>query len=138
MSANAAAADLYFVLAPQMSDRVLSCLGDPTDVAGLMGQASTSGGSLKFLIDNARTQDAGSARDAACFANDPNPDLQEGLGALEFCLRSTSTHFGGANPFVSPGVWDACHGTGPPRGLGCGRKPGEFAGEPPLCQFAAQ
>ena len=98
MSANAAAADLYFVLAPQMSDRVLSCLGDPTDVAGLIGQASTSGGSLKFLIDNARMQDAGSACDAACFANDPNPDLQEGLGELEFCLRSTSTHFSGGKP----------------------------------------
>jgi hypothetical protein len=57
--------------------------------------ASTSGGSLKFLIDNARMRDAGSACDAACFANDPNPDLQEGLGELEFCLRSTSTDFGG-------------------------------------------
>jgi len=47
-----------FVLLPQMSDRVLSCLVDPTDIAGLMGQATTSAGSLKFLIDNARMADA--------------------------------------------------------------------------------
>src|SRR5262249_932002 len=72
-----------FVLPPQMSDRVLSCLVDPTDVAGLMGQASTSGGSLKFMIDNVRMVDAGWACDASCFSNNPMPDLQDGLGTLE-------------------------------------------------------
>jgi hypothetical protein len=38
MSANAAAADLYSVLAPQMSDRVLSCLGDPSFDVGRLPQ----------------------------------------------------------------------------------------------------
>ena len=72
-----------FFLPPQMSDRVLSCLADPTDVAGLMGQETASGGSLKFLIDNQRMQDAAWACEAACFANNPQPDLQDGLGELE-------------------------------------------------------
>jgi HK97 family phage major capsid protein len=72
-----------FILAPQMSDRILSCLCDPTDVAGLMGQESCSGGSLKFLIDNQRMADAAWACEAGCFANNPQPDLQDGLGELE-------------------------------------------------------
>jgi len=72
-----------FIMPPQLSDRVLSCLVDPTDVAGLMGQATTSGASLKFLIDNVRMQDAAWACDVSCFANNPQPDLSEGLGELE-------------------------------------------------------
>ena len=71
-----------FVLPPQLSNRVLSCLTDYGDVASLMGQESTGGGSLKFLIDNVR-MGAGWACEASCFANNPQPDLQEGLGELE-------------------------------------------------------
>jgi HK97 family phage major capsid protein len=72
-----------FVLPPQMSDRVLSCLVDPTDVSGLMGQETTARDSLKFLIDSVRMADASWACDASCFANNPQPDLQDGLGELE-------------------------------------------------------
>jgi HK97 family phage major capsid protein len=71
-----------FILAPEMSNRVLSCLVDPSDVAGLMGQETTTSGSLKFLIDNVR-MGAAFACEATCFANNPQPDLQEGLGELE-------------------------------------------------------
>src|SRR5215831_5788107 len=78
-----------FFLPPQMSDRVLSCIMDPTDVAGLMGQETASGGSLKFLIDNQRMQDAAWACEAACFANNPAPDLQDGLGELATGFRNT-------------------------------------------------
>ena len=72
-----------FVLAPQWSDRILSCLVDPTDVAGLMGQATTSVGSLKFFIDNQRMRVGAWACEASCFSNNPQPDLQDGLGELE-------------------------------------------------------
>jgi HK97 family phage major capsid protein len=71
-----------FVLPPQMSDRVLSCLVDPSDISGLMGQETTSGGSLKFLIDSAR-MGAGWGCDASCFANQAAPDLSDMLGELE-------------------------------------------------------
>jgi HK97 family phage major capsid protein len=72
-----------FILAPEMSNRILSCLVDPSDVAGLMGQSRTSHGSLKFLIDNSRMGAAGWACEVNCFPNNPMPDLQEGLGELE-------------------------------------------------------
>jgi HK97 family phage major capsid protein len=58
-------------------------LVDPSDIAGLMGQAATSTGSLRFLIDSVRIDAAGWACDASCFANNPMPDLQEGLGEME-------------------------------------------------------
>lgn len=77
-----------FVLPAQMSSRVLSCLTDQTDLAGLMGQEQTSGGSLKFMIDNVRMQDAAWACDASCFANNPQSDLAEGLGELEIKAES--------------------------------------------------
>jgi len=48
-----------------------------------MGQATTSSGSLKFLLDNARINVAGWACEASCFANNPQPDLQQGLGEIE-------------------------------------------------------
>src|SRR5215471_16676511 len=72
-----------YILAPQWSDRVLSCLADPTDVSGLMGQATTSVGSLKFFIDNQRMRVGAWACEASCFSNNPQPDLQDGLGELE-------------------------------------------------------
>jgi HK97 family phage major capsid protein len=72
-----------FVLPAQISNRVLSCLADETDLAGLMGQETTSGGALKFPIDHAQMADAAWACEASCFANNPMPDLQDGLGELE-------------------------------------------------------
>jgi HK97 family phage major capsid protein len=72
-----------FILAPEMSDTVLSCLVDPTDIAGVMNNVNISAPSIKFLIDNARMIDSAWACEASCFANNPQPDLQEGLGELE-------------------------------------------------------
>jgi len=72
-----------FLLAPEMSSRVLSCLENQTDVASLMGSVTTSAGSIKFLVDNVRLDIAAWACQTACFANNPNPDLAEGLGEAE-------------------------------------------------------
>src|SRR5215831_16884565 len=46
-------------------------------------QATTSSGSLKFLIDNVHVDVAGWACETSCFSNNPQPDLQAGLGELE-------------------------------------------------------
>jgi hypothetical protein len=43
-----------FMMAPEMSNQVLSCLVDPSDLSGLVSQVNISAGSIKFLIDNAR------------------------------------------------------------------------------------
>jgi HK97 family phage major capsid protein len=43
-----------FMMAPEMSNQVLSCLVDPSDLSGLVNQVTISAGSIKFLIDNAR------------------------------------------------------------------------------------
>src|SRR5262245_8838857 len=72
-----------FILAPEMSNTVLSCLVDDTDLTGLVNNVATSAGSIKFLIDNVRMADAAWACEASCFANNPQPDLAEGLGELE-------------------------------------------------------
>jgi HK97 family phage major capsid protein len=72
-----------FLLPPERSNIVLSCLVDPTDLSGLFNHVQISAGSVKFFIDNARMGVGGWACDSACFANNPNPDLQEGLGELE-------------------------------------------------------
>src|SRR5262249_41643040 len=72
-----------FILPPQMSSTVLSCIADPTDLGGIMGHEITSGGSLKFLIDNARMQDSAWQCETNCFANSPQQDLAEGLAELE-------------------------------------------------------
>ena len=67
-----------FILAPQISNQILSCLVDETDITGLVNNVQISGPSIKFLIDNVRMQTAAWACQAACFANNPVPDLQEG------------------------------------------------------------
>lgn len=72
-----------FLLAPEMSSQVLSCLVDPTDISGLVNRVAISSGSVRFLIDNVRMRIAGWACDASCFANNPQPDLAAGLGTLE-------------------------------------------------------
>jgi HK97 family phage major capsid protein len=61
------------ILAPQISDQVLSCLVDPSDVTGIVNNVTISGGSIKFLIDNVRMGDAAWACEASCFANNPQP-----------------------------------------------------------------
>lgn len=72
-----------FVLTPQMTNRVIRCIVDPTDLGGLMDSMTTSSPSVRFLIDNARMGLGAWACEASCFANNPAPDLQEGLGELE-------------------------------------------------------
>ena len=72
-----------FILAPEMSNRVLSCLTDETDVAGLMANVTISGPSIKFLLDNVLIDYAAWACETSCFANNPQPNLMEGLGQLE-------------------------------------------------------
>jgi len=72
-----------FIMPPEMSNRVVSCVVDPTDLAGLMSSMNISSPSVKFLIDNQRMAVAGWACEASCFHNNPQPDLQDGLGEME-------------------------------------------------------
>jgi HK97 family phage major capsid protein len=72
-----------FLLPPEMSNRVLSCLVSPTDVSGMVDRVQISAGSVRFLIDNVRMRLGAWACQTACFANNPVADLPEGLGELE-------------------------------------------------------
>jgi HK97 family phage major capsid protein len=72
-----------FILAPEMSSRILSCLVDQTDVAGIMANMTIAGPSVKFLIDNVELDNAAWACETQCFANNPQAHLTEGLGELE-------------------------------------------------------
>jgi len=80
-----------FILPPEMSSRVLSCLEDITDVAGLMQNITISGPSIKFMVDDARLMEAAWACQTDCFANNPAGDLTRGLGELE--LRPETLRF---------------------------------------------
>lgn len=71
-----------FILAPEMSSTVLSCLIDQTDVTGLMSNMAISGPSVKFLVDNVLLDIAAWACDTSCFANNPGTHFS-GLGELE-------------------------------------------------------
>jgi HK97 family phage major capsid protein len=72
-----------FIVQPEMSNKVLSCLTDPTDLSGLVGSVAISSASIKFLVDHVRLQNAGWACDASCAANSPAANFTEGLGELE-------------------------------------------------------
>jgi HK97 family phage major capsid protein len=72
-----------FALSPVQATRTLSCLVDPSDLSGLVDNQAISGSSLKFLIDNARMTIGGWACEAGCFANNPVPELSEGLGEMD-------------------------------------------------------
>jgi HK97 family phage major capsid protein len=71
------------LLPPERMAEVLSCIVYPSDLSGLMGRVSISGPSALFLIDNPRMGLGAWACEASCFANNPQPDLAEGLGQLE-------------------------------------------------------
>jgi HK97 family phage major capsid protein len=43
-----------FLLPPERSSIVLSCLVDPSNLSGLVNHVAISGGSVRFLIDNGR------------------------------------------------------------------------------------
>jgi HK97 family phage major capsid protein len=72
-----------FLLAPEMSNQVLRCIVDPTDVSGLVNRVNSSAPSIRFPIDNARMLIGGWACEASCFANNPQPDLAEGSASLK-------------------------------------------------------
>jgi hypothetical protein len=79
-----------FILSPQMSDRVLSCLVEPFNLAGLMHNENISAGSLNLLIDNATMDEAAWACQVECFANNPQSQLAAVLGEMEIKAESVS------------------------------------------------
>jgi HK97 family phage major capsid protein len=72
-----------FLLAPEMSQTILSCLSEATDIASLMNNITISGPSIKFMVDNEVWDVAAWACDSSCFANNPTQQLGAGLGELE-------------------------------------------------------
>jgi HK97 family phage major capsid protein len=72
-----------FMLPPEMSSQVLSCLVYPSDIAGMVNNITTSSSSVRFLVDNVILDQAAWACEANCFANNPQQHLNEGLGELE-------------------------------------------------------
>jgi HK97 family phage major capsid protein len=72
-----------FILPPEISNKILSCLVYPTDVSGLCGNLTVSGPSIKFLVDNVLLDTAAWACETTCFANNPQTHLTDGLGELE-------------------------------------------------------
>jgi HK97 family phage major capsid protein len=72
-----------FILQPEMSDKILSCLADITDLSGLVTNMTISAGSIRFMVDNVRIMSAGWACDTTCFANNPPGNFTEGLGEVE-------------------------------------------------------
>src|SRR5262245_778990 len=72
-----------YILAPEMSQTILSCLEDPGDITGLMNNINISGPSIKFMVDNEVWDVAAWACDSSCFANNPTQQIGSGLGELE-------------------------------------------------------
>ena len=77
-----------FMLAPEMSATILSCLEEPSDIAGLMANVPISAGSIKFLVDNEVWDQAAWACESQCFANSPAQQVGEGLGETEIPAHS--------------------------------------------------
>jgi HK97 family phage major capsid protein len=73
-----------FILIPEMSSQILSCLVDITDVTGQVRNVTISGPSIKFMVDNVRLDTAAWACETTCFANNPAGNFTEGLGEIEF------------------------------------------------------
>lgn len=73
-----------FILPPEWSSRILSCLENKTDVAALMSNISISGPSLKMFADNALLDEAKWACDVDCWSAQRVKDLAAGLSELEF------------------------------------------------------
>jgi HK97 family phage major capsid protein len=69
-----------WVVPPQVSSRILSCLTDETDFLSLLGQETISAGSVQFPIDNSELQGTGWACDLDCggsAATIPPPSMME-------------------------------------------------------------
>jgi HK97 family phage major capsid protein len=71
-----------FILAPEMSNQILSCLVIPTDITGHMNNITISGPAIKFMVDNEQWDAAAWACDSSCFANSPQ-QVGSGLGEME-------------------------------------------------------
>jgi HK97 family phage major capsid protein len=72
-----------FLLPPEMSNTILSCLVLATNVAALMQNVQISGASIKFMVDNEFIDAAAWACDSSCFANNPTSQIGSGLGEIE-------------------------------------------------------
>jgi HK97 family phage major capsid protein len=72
-----------FILAPEMSNEILSCLEDITDIAGIMRNITISGPSIRFMVDNELFDVAAWACDSSCFANNPSAQIGQGIGEVE-------------------------------------------------------
>ena len=70
------------LLPPERMSQALSCIVYPSSLANLFDQINISGPAAEFLIDNPRMGLGSWACEASCFANNPAPDLAEGLGTL--------------------------------------------------------
>ena len=78
-----------FILAPEMSNEILSCLVDITDITGLMRNMTISGPSIKFMVDNEVWDVAAWACESSCFANNPTQQIGSGIGEVEFKPESS-------------------------------------------------
>jgi HK97 family phage major capsid protein len=72
-----------FILPPEMSGRILSCLEDVTDVSGLMQNLTISGSGIKFLRDDSELDAAAWACDTDCFSASHVANVTAGLSELE-------------------------------------------------------
>jgi HK97 family phage major capsid protein len=63
-----------WVVPPQVSTRILSCLTDPTDVLSMFSHEAISAGSIQYPIDNVEMENVGWACEFECFG--PQANLQ--------------------------------------------------------------
>jgi HK97 family phage major capsid protein len=72
-----------YLLPPEWSAQILSCLESKTDLTGLVNNIPISGSSLKMFVDNADLDEAMWACDSDCFGAARVKDIAEGLGEIE-------------------------------------------------------
>jgi HK97 family phage major capsid protein len=72
-----------FILPPEMSSTILSCLVDQTDLAGVMNNVTISGASIKYLVDNVEFDQAQWACDVDCWGATHVANMAAGLSELE-------------------------------------------------------
>lgn len=72
-----------FIIVPEMSSRIISCLEEQTDVTSLFDQIAISRPSIKMLRDDVEITGAAWGNETQCFANNPKADLVTDLGELE-------------------------------------------------------
>jgi len=77
-----------FLLPPERSNVVLSCLVDPSDLSSLFNRVSISSSSITFPIDNARMALAAWSCESGCFSNNPMPDLQDRAWGTQYKTRN--------------------------------------------------